>query len=76
MRLKDRYLWPDFNFRGGRTLKGSKTVREKMITVLIIKTATMIAVIIMSSSFHNKDWDYDGNSHNKDCDHGKNTYFE
>jgi len=43
-------------------------VTEEMVAVLIIRTAIMVAVLIMSSSHRNKDRDHDSNPHKNDCD--------
>ena len=57
-------------------------MRIEMVTLLIIRTVSTIAVLIMSSSPHNKDYNHghdlyyevtilimSSNLHNKACDH-------
>jgi len=44
-------------------------VREEIIAFLVTRTATKITVLIISSSTHNKDCDYDCNPHKKDYNH-------
>ena len=42
-------------------------MREEMVIVFIIRTVIMVADLIMSSSFYNKDNDHSSSSHKKDC---------
>ena len=61
---------------------------EEMVAVLIIRTVNMVAVLIMSNSNRNKDYDHDrsppkkdcniimrSNPHNKNYDHDSNPYY-